>query len=255
MSGIGGGPGSPALRTPWQTAAVVKIERRTPRVTSFFFKPSSPFSYKAGQHVDVRLTAPDGYRAQRSYSIASAPDAGEVFELAIESLPDGEVSSFFHDVVAVGDTIELRGPLGGHFVWSVADGGPLLLIGGGSGVVPLVSMVRHRAAQGASVPVMLLYSARNWDEVIFRDELLALHERNDGFRLVLTLTREAARRTGDYGRRIDRALVAEVLAAFADAPKQVFICGNNPFVETASSTVFDAGIPAAAIKTERYGAA
>jgi len=242
-------------RTPWQSATIIKIVPRTPRVTSFYFKPSSPFRYRAGQHVDVRLTAPDGYRAQRSYSIASAPEEGDVFELAIERLADGEVSSFFHEVVTVGDEIELRGPLGGHFVWSVADGGPLLLIGGGSGVVPLMSMLRHRAAKASTVESVLLFSARNWDDVIFRDELLAFHENKDNFQLVLTLTREAARRTGDYARRVDRMMIGDVLAKFRHAPTQVFICGNNPFVETASGAVFDAGIPASSIKTERYGAA
>ncbi|MBY0381162.1 MAG: ferredoxin reductase [Xanthobacteraceae bacterium] len=242
-------------RTPWQTATITCIVRQTPRVTSFYLKPSLPFHYRAGQHVDVRLTAPDGYRAQRSYSIASAPENGGVFELAIERLSDGEVSSFFHDVASDGDEIELRGPLGGHFVWSVADGGPLFLIGGGSGVVPLMSMLRHRAANASPVPAVLLFSARSWDEVIFRDELLALHEKHDGFQLVLTLTREASRREGDYARRIDRMLIEEVLAKFPTTPEQVLICGNNPFAETASRVVFEAGISASSIKTERYGAA
>ncbi|TIP86370.1 MAG: oxidoreductase, partial [Mesorhizobium sp.] len=123
----------PAAQSPWQTVTIARIEKRTPRVTSFFLQPSRPFAYRAGQHVDVRLTAPDGYQARRSYSIASAPEAGETIELAIERLDDGEVSPFFHDIAAVGDEVELRGPLGGHFVWSDSDGGPLLLVGGGSG--------------------------------------------------------------------------------------------------------------------------
>src|SRR5207247_1211305 len=128
-----------------------------------------PFSHSAGQHVDVRLTAPDGYTAQRSYSIASAPEAGDEIELAIERLDEGEVSPFFHEVAAAGDEIEIKGPLGGHFVWSADRPGPIMLIGGGSGVVPLMSMVRHRAASGATTPVALLYSSRTWDEVIIRD--------------------------------------------------------------------------------------
>jgi ferredoxin-NADP reductase len=246
---------SPLARTPWQMATITKVVRQTPRVTSFFFKPSAPFHYKAGQHVDVRLTAPDGYRAQRSYSIASAPEDGDVFELAIEHLTAGEVSSYFHEVAAAGDDIELRAPLGGHFIWSVKDGGPLLLIGGGSGVVPLMSMLRHRAQQASTVPAVLLLSARNWDDVIFRDELIALHDRRDGFDLVLTLTREAPRRPGDYARRIDRAIIDNALAMFGAPPTQIFICGNNPFVETASSVLVDAGLPSSSVKTERYGAA
>ena len=133
----------------WQQAKITAIVPQTPRVKSFFFELTRPFSFRAGQHVDVRLTAPDGYRAERSYSIASAPEPQRPLELAIERLDDGEVSPFFHDVAAVGDDIELRGPIGGHFVWDVADGGPLLLLGGGSGVVPLMSMIRDRASQSS----------------------------------------------------------------------------------------------------------
>ncbi|TIW98142.1 MAG: oxidoreductase, partial [Mesorhizobium sp.] len=170
-----------AVQSPWQTAGIVRIEKRTPRITSFFFQPSRPFIYRAGQHVDVRLTAPDGYQARRSYSIASAPETNGAIELAIEKLDDGEVSPFFHEVAAIGDEIELRGPLGGHFVWPDGGSGPLLLVGGGSGVVPLMSMVRHRAAHSSTVPVVLVFSARVWDEVIFRDELIALDDRREGF--------------------------------------------------------------------------
>ncbi len=136
----------------WQPAKITAIVSDTPRVKNFFFELSRPFSFRAGQHVDVRLTAPDGYQAERSYSIASAPEAQSSLELAIERLDDGEVSPFFHDVAAVGDDIELRGPIGGHFVWEVADGGPLLLLGGGSGAVPLMAMIRHRASQGSRHP-------------------------------------------------------------------------------------------------------
>lgn len=240
-------------RSPWQTAGIVRIEKRTPRVTSFLFKPSRPFAYRAGQHVDVRLTAPDGYQARRSYSIASAPDDGGMVELAIEKLDDGEVSPFFHEVAAVGDEIELRGPLGGHFVWPDGDGGPLLLVGGGSGVVPLMSMVRHRAVRKSTVPVALVFSARIWDEVIFRDELIALDDRRDGFDLALTLTREAARRASDYSRRVDVAMVAQVMARLPGPPSIAFVCGSNAFVSAAAQALIDAGMPAGAIRTERYG--
>ena len=141
----------------WQQAKITAIVPQTPRIKSFYFELARPFAFRAGQHVDVRLTAPDGYQAERSYSIASAPEMQSRLELAIERLDDGEVSPFFHDVAAVGDDIELRGPIGGHFVWEVADGGPLLLLGGGSGVVPLMSMIRHRASQNSRVPTLLLY--------------------------------------------------------------------------------------------------
>lgn len=237
----------------WQMATITGIARQTPRVLSFSLKPSRPFTFLPGQHAEVRLTAPDGYRAQRSYSISSAPETEETIELTIERLDDGEVSPFFHEVAAIGDEIELRGPLGGHFVWSVEDGGPLLLIGGGSGVAPLMSMIRHRAAARSSVPILLLFSARTWEDVIFRDELLALHERHTGFELVFALTREPARRDGDYSRRVDAAMMSGILALLPAPPKHAFICGSNPFVEAAAEGLIAAGIPAETIRTERYG--
>jgi len=242
-----------AVQSPWQTAKITRIEKRTPRVTSFFFLLSRPFAYRAGQHVDVRLTAPDGYQARRSYSIASAPEAGATIELAIEKLDDGEVSPFFHEVAAVGDEIELRGPLGGHFVWSDSEGGPILLVGGGSGVVPLMAMVRHRGALKSAAPVALVFSVRVWDEVIFRDELIGLDDRRDGFDLVLTLTREAARRPADYSRRIDAAMMMQSIVRLPEPPKLAFVCGSNAFVSAAAQALIDAGVPAGLIRTERYG--
>jgi ferredoxin-NADP reductase len=242
-----------AVQSPWQTARIVRIEKRTPRVTSFFFQPSRPFAYRAGQHVDVRLTAPDGYQARRSYSIASAPETHGVIELAIEKLDDGEVSPFFHEVAAVGDEIELRGPLGGHFVWPEDESGPLVLVGGGSGVVPLMSMLRHRAARNSAVPVVLVFSVRVWDEVIFRDELIVLDERQDGFDLVLTLTREAARRPADYARRVDVAMMVQAMARLPEPPGIAFVCGSNAFVSAAAQALIDAGVAAGIIRTERYG--
>jgi ferredoxin-NADP reductase len=242
-----------AVQSPWQTARIVRIEKRTPRVTSFFFQPSRPFAYRAGQHVDVRLTAPDGYQARRSYSIASAPERNGVIELAIEKLDDGEVSPFFHEVAAIGDEIELRGPLGGHFVWPEDESGSLVLVGGGSGVVPLMSMVRHRAARNSTVPVVLVFSVRVWDEVIFRDELITLDDRRDGFDLVLTLTREAAHRPADYARRVDVAMMAQAMARLPEPPGVAFVCGSNAFVSAAAQALIDAGVAAESIRTERYG--
>ncbi|RWP63606.1 FAD-binding oxidoreductase [Mesorhizobium sp.] len=244
---------APAAQSPWQTVTIARIEKRTPRVTSFFLQPSRPFAYRAGQHVDVRLTAPDGYQARRSYSIASAPEAGETIELAIERLDDGEVSPFFHDIAAIGDEVELRGPLGGHFVWSDSDGGPLLLVGGGSGVVPLMAMILHRAARRSAVPVALVFSARAWDEVIFRDELIDLHDRRDGFDLVLALTREPARRPADYSRRVDVAMMEQSMLRLSAPPRFAFVCGSNAFVSAAAQALIDAGVPASLIRTERYG--
>ncbi|MDX8478492.1 FAD-binding oxidoreductase [Mesorhizobium sp. VK24D] len=243
----------PQPKSPWQTASITRIEKRTPRVTSFWFQPSRPFTHLAGQHVDIRLTAPDGYQARRSYSIASAPEAGAGIELAIERLDDGEVSPFFHDVAEVGDEIELRGPLGGHFIWEASDGGPLLLVGGGSGVVPLMAMVRHRTLRKSAVPVALMFSARIWDEVIFRNELISLDDRRDGFDLVLTLTREPARRPADHSRRIDAAMVMQAIGRLPKPPTLAFVCGSNAFVSAAAQALIDAGVPAGIIRTERYG--
>lgn len=238
----------------WQTATIEKIVPRTPRTRSFFLKLFEPFMYEAGQHVDVRLTAPDGYQARRGYSIASAPEIGaDRIELCIEELESGEVSPFFHMVAEPGDTIELRGPLGGHFIWSAEEGGPILLIGGGSGVAPLMSMARHRAASGSKVPMALLFSARTWEDVIFRDELLEMHGRRDGFDLVLTLTRDVEKRDGVHVRRIDSGMVMQAIDQFPALPKRVYLCGSNAFVDAAANASIGAGIPASAIRTERYG--
>jgi ferredoxin-NADP reductase len=177
---------------------------------------------------------------------------GEI-ELCIEELPGGEVSPFFHEVAAVGDDIELRGPLGGHFVWTVGDPGPVLLIGGGSGIVPLMSIARHRAAMGSDAPMVMLFSARSWKDVIFRDELLELHGKRDGFELVLTLTRDVEQRDGVHARRVDSAMVMEAVDKLPALPQRVYVCGSNPFVDTASDAAIAAGIAADMIRTERYG--
>jgi ferredoxin-NADP reductase len=237
----------------WQTATIVDIVPQSDRVRSFKLKPAEPFHFIAGQHAEVRLTAPDGYRAQRSYSISSAPEVTDTVELTIERLDDGEVSPFFHEVAQIGDEVEIRGPLGGHFIWDVGDGGPILLIGGGSGVCPLVSMVRHRHMQKSDVPMVLLFSARKRDEILFREELFGLHSLADGFQLVLTLTREQMPHPGHYGRRIDQMIMADTIARLPAMPKLVFVCGSNPFVEAASEAAMAVGVPMQAIKTERYG--
>ncbi len=155
----------------WQQATLEQIVVETHRVKSFTLRLPKWARYKPGQHVDVRLTAPDGYQAQRSYSIASAPENEGVIALSIELIADGEVSPFFHEIVQLGDEIEVRGPIGGPFTWTPALGGPLLLVGGGSGVVPLMSMLRHRANVAPEVPALLLYSSRSVDEVIYREQL------------------------------------------------------------------------------------
>jgi ferredoxin-NADP reductase len=239
-------------RSRWQSAVILSIEAQTPRIRSYLLAPAQPFGFLPGQHVKVRVSPSAGEQTSRSYSIASAPEAGAVIELAIEELPRGEVSGYFHRVASPGETIEIRGPLG-DFVWTVRDGGPVLLIGGGSGLVPLMSMIRHRTLQRSKVSVGLILSAQTWDEVLFRDELLALAEARDGFELSLTVTREPARQAGVASRRVDREMVQEMLARLPAAPSGVFICGSDPFVENAERIVAALGIARGNLRTESYG--
>jgi len=237
----------------WREALIERVVRQTPRVVSVFLR--APLAeHQAGQHVDIRLTAPDGYQAQRSYSVASAPGAAAI-ELAIERLDDGEVSPYFHEVARPGDSFELRGPIGGHFVWRPEDGGPILLVGGGSGIVPLMAMERHRAARAPQVEALLVYSARSFEELIFRDELLERRARDGAFRLVTTTTREPRRTAVDFDRRLDRTLLREILAGWGRAPRQAYVCGSNAFVEAVTAALVAEGVAARSIRAERYGGA
>jgi ferredoxin-NADP reductase len=242
-----------ALHVPWQEATIERIEPQTARVKSFFLRPQSWRSFQAGQHLDVRLTAPDGYQVQRSYSVASAPGLDGLYELIVERLEDGEVSPFFHDVAGIGDAVEIRGPFGGHFVWGPDDGGPFLLVGGGSGVAPLMSILRHRAATGSDARALLLHAARAWDDVICREELIARDAAEAEFTLLLSLSRDAARRPQDAGRRIDKPLLEATLARLGAAPRLTFVCGSNPFVEAVSGQLLDLGLRPQTIRTERFG--
>jgi len=226
---------------------VVELLDETPRVRSIVLDPPDWHGHLAGQHVDVRLTAEDGYQAQRSYSIASAPE-DEHLALTVERLDDGEVSPYLVDELRPGDELELRGPIGGYFVWEASTGGPLLLVAGGSGVVPFRSMLRHRAAVGSSAPARLLYSSRSLDEVIYRDELERL-----GADVRLTLTREQPDGWTGYGRRIDADLLAEVAWPAEERPL-VYVCGPTAFVEVAASSLVALGHDPARIRTERFGA-
>jgi ferredoxin-NADP reductase len=206
--------------------------------------------HRAGQHVDVRLTAEDGYQAQRSYSIASAPEDAHVV-LTVERLEDGEVSPYLADELRPGDQLELRGPIGGYFVWEAALGGPLLLLAGGSGIVPLRCILRHRAAVRSDAPARLLYSSRALPEVIYRDELVSLAD-DDGVDVRFTLTREQPAGWTGYARRIDGALLGEV-AWPADAQPLTYICGPTAFVETAADALVGLGHDPTRIRTERFG--
>jgi ferredoxin-NADP reductase len=235
----------------WQQASIERITHPTPNIASVLLNGSLR-RHVAGQHVDVRLSAADGYQAQRSYSIASAPGAPAI-ELIIEKLDDGEVSPYFHEVAQAGDTIDVRGPIGGHFIWRVEDGGPLLLVAGGSGIAPLMAIARERAVLAPEIPALLIYSARTWEDMVFRQELMEIQARQPEFRFVAITTRGPSPRPGDFGRRIDQSMIREVLAGWDRTPRHAYVCGSNAFVETAASSLVAENLPANRIRTERYG--
>ena len=236
-------------RLTWKLGTVVGIVDETARVKSLFLEVGEWPGHRAGQHVDVRLTAEDGYQAQRSYSIASPPEEERV-ALTIERIPDGEVSPYLVEELRPGDLLELRGPIGGYFVWDVSMGGPLLLVAGGSGVVPLMAMIRHRSAAGTGVPSRLLYSARSLDDVIYRSELDRLARAGDGLEVVYTLTRAQPPGWTGYSRRVDAAMLEEVAGG---ERADVFVCGPTPFVEAAASALVSLGHEPRRIRTERFG--
>jgi ferredoxin-NADP reductase len=232
----------------WQVAHVVGRAAETPRAKTIAFDVPGWPGHRAGQHVDVRLTADDGYQAERSYSIASAPDGTRV-ALTVVRISDGEVSPYLTDELRPGDQIELRGPTGGYFVWEPPLGGPLLLVAGGSGVAPLIAMIRLRAAAGTEVDTRLLLSSRSWDEVIYRDELKRLA--GNGLTVVHTLTGSQPGWAG-YARRADAGMLAEVGPGPAERPR-VYVCGPTPFVEAVAEALVGLGHQPQHIKTERFG--
>ncbi len=235
-------------RLTWQLATVDRVTGETSRVRTITFNRADWPEHRAGQHLDVRLTADDGYQARREYSIASAP--GEPVAITVERLDDGEVSSYLTLDLRRGDELEIRGPIGGYFVWEPEDGGPLLLVAGGSGIVPLRSMLRHRSRSGATVPVRVLYSVRTRDDVIYAAEL---SEPGDGVEVVCTLTRERPPAwTGRTG-RVDAAMLREV-AWPAEMSPQTFICGPTSFVEAVAASLVEIGYEPGRVKTERFGA-
>ena len=248
-----GGLAQPA-RLPWRPARVVETRRETPRVRTLALDVPGWDRHQAGQHLDLRLTAEDGYQAQRSYSIASAPGA-PYLDVTVERLSDGEVSPYLADIVREKDLLEVRGPIGGYFVWMPDTSRPLGLIAGGSGVVPLMCMLRHRALLAASAgrfPARLLYSARSGEEVIYRAELDGLALADPGLRVAYTLTRSQPPRWSGYRRRIDREMLAEVFWPPAAAPV-FYVCGPTPMVESVATLLVELGHPPAEIRTERFG--
>jgi ferredoxin-NADP reductase len=238
-------------RLTWRIGEVVETRPEAPHAKSIILDVPGWEGHKAGQHVDVRLTAEDGYQAQRSYSIASAPEDGRL-ALVVERLEDGEVSPYLTDELRVGDKLELRGPIGGWFTWEAREGGPLILVAGGSGIAPLMAMIRHRAAAQSDASCRLLYSSRSREETIFAEELGRLAAQDAALEVIHTLTRSQPVGWTGYSRRIDREMLEEV----APSPEQrslAFICGPTPLVETVATVLVELGHDPASVKTERFG--
>jgi ferredoxin-NADP reductase len=244
-----------AQQLKWQLGTLVEIRQETPKVKSLILNVRDWTKHLAGQHVDVRLTAEDGYQAQRSYSIASPPE-DKYLMLTVERIEDGEVSPYLTDDLRVGDRIELRGPIGGYFVWDARvgknDGSPLFLVAGGSGIVPLMAMIRHRANSDNKVPTKLLYSSRSYDDVIYREELDHISANDSSLRVIHTLTRRQPQSWMSYGRRIDRAMLADTAWRAAEKPL-AFTCGSTAVVEAVATYLLELGYEPERIKTERFG--
>jgi ferredoxin-NADP reductase len=238
-------------RLTWRVAEVVESVPETERVQTIVLDVPDWPGHRAGQHVDVRLTAEDGYQAQRSYSIASAPEDRHL-AITVERLEDGEVSPYLVDELRPGDGLELRGPIGGWFVWGAEDDGRILLIGGGSGVVPLMAMLRHRAAAGSDVPARVLLSSRTLADAIYRDQLVELVARGDGLEVVHTVTRERPTAPGIREGRVGPDLLMEV-AWPASEGATAFVCGPTGFVETVAGELVRIGYEADHVRTERFG--
>jgi ferredoxin-NADP reductase len=237
-------------RLTWQFGTVADVVAETARTRSIALELADWPGHRAGQHVDVRLTAEDGYQAQRSYSIGSAPEDHDLV-LTVEELADGEVSPYLVEELRVGDSLELRGPIGGYFVWEASFGGPLLLLAGGSGVVPLRAMVRHHLASDSDTPLRLLYSARTLEDVIYREELMSVPADSE-IDVRFALTRAQPAGWQGYARRVDRELLEEIAWPPSEKPL-VYICGPNGFVEAAASALVALGHEPSRVKTERFG--
>jgi ferredoxin-NADP reductase len=234
----------------WQTATVREIVPETAHANTVVLDVPHWPGHLAGQHADVRLTAEDGYQAERSYSIASAPESPGL-SLTVVLFEDGEVSPYLVEELQVGDQFEVRGPIGGYFLWRVQDGGPVFLLAGGSGLVPLMAMLRHHAAQKSTVPMRLLVSARTVEDLLYRDELAALAG-HAGVEVSYTLTREQPSGWSGFSRRVDAEMLTAVGPSPAEHPK-IFVCGPTAFVEFVADRLVDLGHPPGAIRAERFG--
>jgi ferredoxin-NADP reductase len=235
----------------WRTVEVVEVRRETERARTIGLRVPDWPGHDPGQHVDVRLTAEDGYQAERSYSIASAPESS-LLELTVERIVDGEVSPYLVDELRVGDTFEIRGPIGGHFRWHANEGGPLLLVAVGSGVVPLMAMLRHRAVTRSNVTARFVYSARTLDDVFYRFELESMQAERDPVDVDITLTLSAPADWKGATRRIDRALLDRTSFTPSTRP-HVYVCGPTAFVERAADLLVEIGHLPERIRTERFG--
>lgn len=240
-------------RLDWQIGTVTAITSETSRVKTFTLSLPQWTAHRAGQHYDLRLTAPDGYQTQRSYSVASPPEQTDEIVLTVELIADGEVSAYLYEGVAVGDQLEVRGPIGGYFVWPAgAPAAPILLVAGGSGIVPLMAMLRHRQRAGLSNSAVLLFSVRAPKDVIYQHELEAMSQTDPAFTLLLTYTRRAPAGWLGYQRRIDAAMLGEAVGRLP-GPPQCYICGPTGLVENAATLLQAQGLPDEAIRTERFG--
>ena len=242
---------SPSKRLEWQLAEVRDVVIETYRVKSLLLLATGWPGHLPGQHIDVRLTAENGYQAQRSYSIASPPE-DELLSLTVERVDDGEVSPYLVDELRVGDRLELRGPIGGYFVWTAEMSGPLWLIAGGSGITPLMAMLRHRDRLPSRAPALLIYSSRSSEDIIYRDELDAMIGRDANLRVVHALTREQPKTWSGHRGRIDRATLAANFFSPVQRPA-IYVCGPTTFVESISSLLVELGYDPSGIKTERFG--
>jgi ferredoxin-NADP reductase len=239
-------------RLTWQLGRVVATRVETARAKGLTLALPQWPGHRPGQHIDVRLTAEDGYQAERSYSIASAPEDHDQIMITVGRLDDGEVSPYLVDELRVGDQLELRGPIGGYFVWEARLGGPLLLVAGGTGIVPLMAMLRHRCASGSTVPSRLLYSSRSHEELIYREELRQLSQHDAALEIHYTLTRAQPINWTGYRRRIDQDLLRD-LAWPPEQQPLTYVCGPTQFVESVASQLVALGYEPARVKTERFG--
>jgi ferredoxin-NADP reductase len=238
-------------RLTWQVADLVDRIDETSQVRSLVLDVPDWPGHQPGQHVDLRLTAEDGYQVERSYSIATPADGNRV-TITVERIDDGEVSPYLVDELRVGDKLELRGPIGGYFVWQPGDGGPLFLAAGGSGLVPLMAMVRARVGGGSDVPIRLLVSSRSAPEVIYSDELGAIAKDHDGIEVIQTLTRAQPPGWSGYRRRVDREMLDDIAWPVTDMP-HCYLCGPTGFVETVAAALVELGHLPQNIRTERFG--